>query len=147
MSKTLTYKGTLAIGTQDKIKLSTLQGKVGYRLKRFDIMSTAPGTTEEEIVAKIYKNDQTGNITPLVDLTDANILAVVYYQEHNSAAYPPAEKIIMDKEVFNQDIFVTADSANSSTKPVTYYIEMEAMNISDLEATYLTLQNIRTITS
>ena len=36
--------------------------------------------------------------------------------------------------------------ADGKTQPFNYYLELEAMSISDLEATYLTLQNIKSIT-
>ena len=32
MSKTISYKGTLDIGLQDRIRLKTLKGKVGARI-------------------------------------------------------------------------------------------------------------------
>ena len=145
--KIISFRGKLAIGTQNRIKLSTLNGKTGYKIHKFQMMSTAPGTAEEEIITKLYTKTQTGSIDPTVDFTDSQLLAAIYYQEHNSAAYPGFEQITLDTKIFNQDIFVTTATANGSTTPITYYIELEVFPIDDVEATQLTLQSIRTITS
>ena len=42
-------------------------------------------------------------------------------------------------------MFITIIDAAGGTIDCNYYLELEAMEISDLEATYLTLQNIRTV--
>ena len=146
MSKKLTYKGTLAIGLEDRIKLSTIKGKIGYRITKFQIIGTTPGAVDQEIVCKI-KSDNDTNIGATVEFTDDELLAVSYMSEGASVAYPFYSTIIIDRQSFNQDIFVSAASANSSTQPVNYYIELETMELSDLQATMLTLRNLRTITS
>ena len=57
------------------------------------------------------------------------------------------ETIVMDNTVFNQDIFITAGDPDGGTVAVNYYIELEAMELSEIETTQLTLRNLRTITS
>ena len=39
MGKKIGYKGILADGGQDRIKLSTKQGKVGYKLVKLELIS------------------------------------------------------------------------------------------------------------
>jgi hypothetical protein len=147
MSKKISFKGKLNIGTQDRLKLSTIKGKIGYKINKLQIISTTPGTVSEEIIVKIYKSDQGTSISPTVDLSDSDILAAVYYTNRTDTLLTGENAIIMDNEVFNQDIYVTADSANSSTVPTSYYIELESMSLSDIESTQLTLKNLRTIAS
>ena len=48
---------------------------------------------------------------------------------------------------FNQDIYVNITDISGSTVPANYYIELETIPLSDIQATQLTLKNIRTITS
>ena len=134
------------MGEQDRIKLSTINGKTGYKIKKFQILSQQPGQSNVEFIAKITKTDQTGNITNTVDFTDNDLLAVAYYQDEGNAARQN-ETIIFDNQKFNQDIFVNITDGASATTRCNYYIELETMPLSDLEATYLTLQNIRDITS
>ena len=53
MSRIITYKGKLNIDTEDRIKLSTLDGKTGYKINKFQIISTTPGTGNKELIGKI----------------------------------------------------------------------------------------------
>ena len=38
MSKTISYKGQLPVGEQDRIRLKTNNGKVGYKISKFQLM-------------------------------------------------------------------------------------------------------------
>tara|TARA_Y100001938_G_scaffold136246_1_gene198867 strand:+ start:523 stop:960 length:438 start_codon:yes stop_codon:yes gene_type:complete len=145
MSRKLTFKGQLPIGEQDRIKLSTINGKTGYRITKFEIMSSTPGVGSFEMVGKIFKTDQTGKVNAEVNLTEDSLLAVHYL--HDDATASVNQQIIMDNTKFNQDIFIYIADAGGNTIPGNYYIELETMTLSDLEATMLTLKNIRAITS
>ena len=148
MNKTISYKGAIAIGQQDRIRLRTIKGKVGYKITKFSTLSSAPGTTDHELVTKIFKTDQSAAVSPAVDFTDSDLLAVSYYKEGDSNGNVMAyESIIFDNEVVNQDIFVTMQDATGATVAGNYYIELEAMPLSDLETTKLTLQSIRQVIS
>jgi hypothetical protein len=143
----ISYKGQLAMGLQDEINLKTNKGKVGYKITKFQIISSTPGTTGSvEFVAKIFNKDQTGSISPAVDFTDSNLLACAFYQDRANAS-SNTETIIFDNKQFNQNIFITIQDAEGGTIPCNYYIELERMSLSDIEATELTLQSIKTVTS
>jgi hypothetical protein len=145
MSKTLSYRGTLPIGEQNRIRLKTNNGKTGYRIVKFQIISTTPGASNAEFVGQVFKTDQTGSISATVNFTDSDLLACAYLQDNSSSAVPMSETIIFDNEKFNQDIFVNITDASGGTVACNYYIELETMPLSDLESTYLTLQSLRTI--
>jgi len=147
MSKTLTYKGQIAIGVQERIALSTLNGKTGYKITKFQIMSSTPGTGGVEYIAQIYKTNASTNINTTPNFSEGNLLAVNYYQDDANPAYPSATDIIFDNEVFNQDIFLNVTDGGGGTIPCNYYIELETMSLSDIESTMLTLQNLRDISS
>ena len=147
MSKTISYRGKLPIGEQDRIRLKTINGKVGYKITKFQIIVTTPGAATSEMIGQIFKTDQTGNITTTVDFSDKDLLAMAFYQDGATIDNTQNMTVIFDNEKFNQDIFVNITDASGSTVPGNYYIELEAMSLSDLESTMLTLQSIRQIMS
>jgi hypothetical protein len=75
------------------------------------------------------------------------LLAVAYVKESISTSGGMNQIIIFDNEKFNQDIFVNITDAAGETTPANYYIEVEAMPLSDLQSTQLTLKSLRTLTS
>ena len=145
MSKLLSFKGQLPIGVQEKIKLATMNGKTGYKLTKFKIMSATPGVGSVEYVAKIYTKDQTNSITDTVDFTEGDLIAAIYYQDDQNTDKTSSTEIILDMVVFNQDIFVYIESPNGSTVQCNYYIEVETMTLTDIQSTQLTLKNLRSI--
>jgi len=148
MSKTISYKGKINIGEQQQIRLKTNNGKTGYRITKFQVMSTTPGVGDVEIIGQIFNKDQTGSISATVDFSDSNLMAVSYYREdpnNNSGIFQ--NFVIFDNTKTNQDIFITMTDAMGATVPGNYYIELEAMTLSDLETTMLTLQSLRTLSS
>ena len=147
MSKRISYKGTILIGEQESISLKTNTGKTGYRIVKFNVIGVTPMKTDQTIIGQVFKTDQTGSITDNVNFTDSDLLAVATYEDTNSKELPNSNHIIFDNEKFNQDIFITATDADGNTTPMNYYLELEAMPLSDLEATFLTMQNIRQITA
>ena len=146
MSKTISYKGTLPMGEQERIRLKTINGKTGYKITKFQIISTTPGGGNNEFIGKITKTEDT-NIGTSVQFTDSDLLAVAYLQDHSSSANSASEVIIFDNEVVNQDMFVNITDAGGETIPCNYYLELETMSLSDLETTKLTLQSVRQIIS
>ena len=99
-----------------------------------------------EYIGKITKKTDP-NITAVVDLTDDNVMAVAYYVDNNSTAVPPNDTIIIDNAVTNQDIFVNIVDAAGGSISCNYYIELEKIKLSDIEATQLTLRNLRNVAS
>ena len=149
MSKTISYRGTLDIGEQDRISLKTIKGQVGYKIKAFRVMSTLPGSGTYELVGQIFKKDQTGSITATVDFSNSELLAVAFTSGANNASISDnfEDFVIFDNEKFNQDIFINITDAGGNTTPANYYIELETMSLSELETTMLTLKSLRTATS
>ena len=146
MSRIISYKGTLDIGLEDRIRLTTIKAKVGYKIIKFQILPSTPGAAEFELVGKITKVKDP-NIGPTVKFTDSDLLAVAYYQDGSSISNNASVDIIFDNEIVNQDIFVNMTDASSGTVPGNYYIELETMDLSEIETTQLTLKSLRTILS
>ena len=146
MSKTVSYRGIIPIGEQERIKLSTIDGKTGYKITKFQVLPKDVGTVSYELIGQIFKKDQTGSVGTAVDFSNSELLATSVLIGKSSENLQNIVTIF-DNEKFNQDIFINITDASGGTNPTNYYIELEKMSLTDLEATYLTLQNIKTIKS
>lgn len=137
-----TFRGLLADGGQNRIRLSTKKGKIGYRIVKFRIMTPAPGTLNGEFITKIYKTPQT-SIDGGVDFSDNRLLgAATLVTQSNPANNQQPLAVIFDTEIFNQDIYVTHFDADSSNA-INYYLELETMPLTDNAAVVSTLRDIR----
>ena len=138
-----TFRALLADGGQDRIRLQTIKGKVGYRITKFQLMSRRAGDWKQESQVKIYKTSQ-ATIDEIVDFTDSDLLAAAYLENNDSANYIGVPfMVIFDNEIFNQDIFITHDDAGGDARPVNYYFELEVIPLDDAGAEYTTLKDMR----
>jgi len=140
-----TYRGLLADGGQEKIPLSTKDGSVGYRVIRFDLFSHRPGgTSHVESVMQIFKTEQTSIPTAnsIVNFADNDLIAAAYLTDDVNNTSGPLQIVIFDKEIFNQDIFVTHTDEGGSAK-CNYYIELEQMKLDHTQNMNATLKAIR----
>jgi hypothetical protein len=137
-----TFRGMLQDGDQNRIRLSTKKGKIGYQIINFQIIGREPGEQHMEHTVKIYKIKQT-TIDNTVDFSDGNLLGVAYIQDDQVTAYPGSiGPIIFEREIFNQDIYITHVDTGGS-EPCNYYLELETMSLTDNAATVSTLRDIR----
>jgi hypothetical protein len=137
-----TFRGLLLDGGQDKIRLSTKKGKIGYRIVKFQIMPNTPGGADYESVTQIWKVAQS-TVTATVDFSDGNLLGVAFWSGRGggAAAYPDELNVVFDQEIFNQDIYITQQCLQDGD--VNYYLELETINLSDNAAIVSTLRDIR----
>jgi hypothetical protein len=147
--KTISYKGILADEEIKTINLKTIKGLVGYKIIKFQLFAPAPGNSTQESVVKIYSIPQAaGSTTATVDFSDNTLLASAYYKDNSSDANPTSFVVVFDNEVINQDIYLTCnDPGGGVNESMNYYIELEQIKLSDLEATMATLKDIRAIES
>ena len=141
-----TFRGLIVDGGQDTIVLHTNDGSTGYKIVKFQIMSKAPFTNNDEHVLKVYKVDQTtAGIDGVVDLSDNTLIGVAIIN-NSSTGYtnPSVSTIIFDHETFNQDIYVT-HSSDAGSDPCNYYIELETLKLDLSENTVATLKDIRNV--
>ena len=141
-----TFRGILADGTQQRVRLSTKKGKIGYRIIKFQIMPYDPTVDNLEVVQKIYKVKQVSQDAK-IDFSDGNLLAAAYIENHDGVSTSFADftnAVIFDREIFNQDIYITSDAGSgSASSGVNYYLELEMETLSDNAAAVSTLRDIR----
>jgi len=138
-----TFRGLLPDGGQDRIRLQTIKGNVGYRILKYSLIARQPGAQSQESIVKIYKTEQT-TIDGVVNFTDGDLLAEGYYRDNSNDIYPQSLNIIFDTEIFNQDIFITHSDVGGGGNLCNYYMELEVVPLTDMGAEYSTLKNIRT---
>jgi hypothetical protein len=143
MSRIISYKGSIVSTGTERLRLKTNTGKTGYKITKFEIMPQNSSNNFESTV-KIYSVKQDAG-DAIVNFNDSTLLAAAF-TGLISGGYAGSQAIIHDNVIFNQDIFVTAEDT-SGAQPTNYYIELEAISLNDVEATMVTLQNLRTITS
>jgi len=136
-----TFRGKLEDGEEEKIRLSTKQGKIGYRIVKFDIMGVTENENYEASV-KIFSVQQSA-VTTAIDFSDHTLIAAALYHDYSLAATPARQTIVFDKMVFNQDIFVTYAEVTGSGPDINYYLELELVSLSDNAAAVSTLRDIR----
>ena len=135
------FRGQLAHGDTQRIKLSTNDGMTGYILRKFDIICPIPGQTTCALVNEISTIEPptpTGN----VDFNNPTLVGVSYY-EQRSDGNNTVNHIIFDTMKFNQDIYVTNFDNDGNDIASNYYIELEQVKLDLNEATVATLKDMR----
>lgn len=127
--------------TQLKIRLKTVDGMTGYRIKKFELINKDPGVTAVEGICKIYKVKQTA-IDGEVDFDDSLMILAGYYAENGGVTDPVSTTVIMEEEIFNQDIFVTYHE-NIGSQAMNFYLELEQVKLNQNSQTVVTLKDIR----
>jgi len=137
-----TFRGLLADGGQDHIRLQTIKGKVGYRIVKFQIMANTPVNNNSESVVQIFKKEQT-TISATVNFTDSDLLASAVWAGNTAGHLIPSwTSIIFDREIVNQDIYITHQE-EQDTQACNYYLELEVIPLDDAGAEYTTLKDMR----
>jgi len=136
------FKGVVPDDTVQKINLHSNDGKTGYRIIKFQTIPQNVTTTTNEAIVKIYSKVQT-TATADIDFSDTTLLAVSFWSNNADTHLQSEDTVtIFDKEIFNQDIYVTLVNVTSSD-PLNYYLELEQISLDLNEATVATLQSIR----
>jgi len=142
-----TFRGVLADGGQDRIRLQTIKGKTGYRIVKLDIFPKNPGhTADKELLVQVWNTEvatvAAGSGT-VVNFTDSDLLGVAYFTENSSGAVVTGPAVVIfDQEVFNQDIYIT-NQDQSTGESANYYLELEVIPLNDAGAEYTTLKDMR----
>jgi len=136
-----TFRGMLTHDTEDRLRLSTIKGKVGYQIVKFELMQSTLTASDQVSFVKIVKSPYTR--TTSIDFTDSDILAVGILRTGNLLTEGSLDNpIVFDNEVFNQDIYINLKNLDG-TLSVNYYLELEVIPLDDSGAEYTTLKDMR----
>jgi len=135
------FRGTLASGGKETIRLSTNKGEIGYTIKKFQIIDQTPGTADVELVSKIFTNEQ-DTVDGVVDFSNSELLAVSFYT-FERGNISSRQTTIFDNVKVNQDIYITAIDGAGGNDITNYYLELEQFKLDLSEATVATLKDMR----
>jgi hypothetical protein len=144
-----TFRGLLGDGSQERIRLEHRDGKVGYKIIKFELFPYQPGqgANETESIFKIYSIKQTV-VDRIVDFSEQTLLAAGFVNNYTDAQqYPVSVTTVFDSVTFNQDIFVTHENGHADSVACNYYLELELRDLDDSEATATILKNFRNTNS
>ncbi len=141
-----TFKGQIANGEQQTIRLSTNNGLTGYKIVKLQSMLIEIGASDEEHVIQIFSTERTSAIptaNATVNFDDPTLLGVVMSSAgSNARIYPEDHNVVFDNKVINQDIYIT-HTDNEGSAGVNYYLELEQVKLDLNEATVATLKDMR----
>ena len=139
-----TFRGLLLDGGQDTIRLSTSQGKIGYRIKKLELFPHLPGTESVESTVMVWRNEQSSvpTSTATVDFSNAQLLGAAMFHDSSSEGNLNPLYVVFDNVIINQDIFITHTETNAAIA-INYYLELEQVSLDDNEAMVATLKDMR----
>jgi len=143
--KIKSFRGKLKSQASETIHLHTNTGTTGYRIIKFELMSTQPGAVDGEHVAQIFTIPKTDtSLYDNIDFSDQTLLASGYISTDSSEVNADSRTVIFDNVTFNQDIYVVHTDVKSAL-PVNYHIELEQVSLDLNENTVATLKDIRNL--
>ncbi len=139
------FRGLLADGAMERIRLSTNDGLTGYKIKKFQLMPNAFGesTGELESTVKLMANKR-ATADAIVNFDDPQLLgAAIINAEAVADSYPTILTVVFDHVTINQDVFVSHKNLHADAGPVNFYLELEQIKLDLNEATVATLKDMR----
>jgi len=146
-----TFRGMLPgsdTGSTDTIVLHTNNGETGYKIHNLQLIQKSPGAANCEGLVIVWKITPTAAqiAATTIDFSDNTILAVGFYSGQVSAqTYSEDMTIIFDREIFNQDIYLTYIDVSTNNDDMNYYIELEQIKLDLNESTVATLKNLKNL--
>jgi len=139
------FRGKLADLASETIHLHTNNGSTGYRIRKFQLMSTQPGAVDGEHVVQIFSvPDTVTSLYDNIDFSDQTLLAAAFYKTDVAETNTDTQFVIFDNITFNQDIYVVHADVKGAL-PVNYHIELEQVSLDLNENTVATLKDIRNV--
>ena len=129
-----TFRGRVDSAGQDTIYLAGGDVTSGYKIHKLQIMTYEPGNATQDLVLKIYKKKQTSvpSSGATVDFLEDALIAVAWFSQA-TADFSHFQIVIFDKEVVNQNLYVT-NTDNDGSDSCNYYLELEEVKMPDSEA-------------
>jgi len=127
--KVHSFRGLVEDGEQDEINIEGSVGAIAWRITKFEIMPTLTGSIDAELVAKVFREEQTA-FNGDINFNDNKLLAAAAFKiKQTDSRYGWGPIVIFDNALFVRNIFVTAVDTEGSNV-TNYYIELEEVTVS-----------------
>jgi len=137
-----TFRGALQKGAGERIRLERRDGKTGYRIKFLSGMPVDTGAGSNEATIQVYAIEQAAPTTT-VTFSEQTLLGVFYFLRDQGVVAINSQSTIFEETIFNQDIFVYYEDAQTNTAGFNFYLELEQLKLDEAEATVTILKNFR----
>jgi len=123
------FRGLLADGGQDKIRIEGATGEIAWRITKFQLFPNSPGNVTIESTMQIWREEQS-SFSQVTDFNDNELLGAGYLHISQEGNDPAASTIIIfDNALFSRNIWVTHTELNG-TAAANFYIELEEVKVS-----------------
>ena len=122
------FRGLLADGAQERIRIQGATGTIAWRIVKFELMAELVGTADQESVVKIYRENQS-SVDGVINFTDDELLAAGFWRSTAATDRPIVDKVIFDNTLFVRNIYITHSDVDSSFN-CNYYLELEEVKVS-----------------
>jgi len=128
------FRGLLADGKQDKIRIEGATGEIAWRITKFEIFPAQPGEATYESTVQIWRDEQAtpSTSTLIVSFDNDELLAAAYYGQYSTIS-SASQAIIttFDNQLFVRNLFVTHTNVEGSGvgSSINYYIELEEVKV------------------
>ena len=128
--KVKTFRDKIENAGQHIIPLAGGDSDIGYRVHKLELMTTDPGNASQDLVLKIYSVKQTSvpSSSATIDFSEDDLIAAGYFAQATSD-FSHRQTVVFDREIFNQDLYVTFTD-NDGSDACNYYIELEEIKMS-----------------
>ena len=120
------FRGLLADGEERKIRIQGSVGAIAWRIRTLQGINETPGIGDVEYIIKVYRESQS-SIDGVINFGDTDLIAC-YFQAIGEERRGPGPISIVDRVLFNRNIFVTAADVAGSAN-INYYIELEEVKV------------------
>jgi len=128
--KVHSFRGRLGDSGQDEINLERQNVNLAYRITKFQLCLTIPGTSDNLQVLQIFKEKQTGTFLTSIDFDNPDLLGAGYIADGvGNADTPDHPPTIFDNILFSRNIYITNKSVSGSNT-ANWYIEIEEVPVS-----------------
>jgi len=122
------FRGLLADGAQERIRIQGSVGAIAWRIVKFELMAELPGVSDSESIIKVYRDEQS-SIDGVINFNDAELLAAGFWRAATGTDRPMTDKVIFDNTLFSRNIYITHSDVDSAFS-CNYYIELEEVKVS-----------------
>jgi len=124
------FRGLLADGAQEKIRIQGATGEIAWRITKFQLIHYDPtGDTAENVVC-VWREEQSTPLNDKIAFNNNELLAGGYIENNSTADIATSVIIVFDNDLFVRNIYVTNVAGESASEGINYYLELEEVKVS-----------------